>query len=41
MLSLEFETLDIASEGLGEMLKGDSADMWAEKFPLVLIGGRA
>jgi hypothetical protein len=28
-------------EGLGEMLKGDSADMCAGKFPLVLMGGRA
>ena len=27
--------------GLGEMLEGDSADMCAEKFPLVLMGGRA
>ena len=30
----------MTSEGLGEVLKGDSADMCAEKFPLVLMGGR-
>ena len=29
------------SEGLGEVFKGDSADTCAEKFPLVLMGGRA
>jgi hypothetical protein len=28
-------------EGLGEVFKGDSADMCARKFPLVLMGGRA
>ena len=28
-------------EGLGEVFKGDSADMCAGKFPLVLMGGRA
>jgi hypothetical protein len=28
-------------EGLGELFKGDSADMCAGKFPLVLMGGRA
>ena len=28
-------------EGLGEIFEGDSADMCAEKFPLVLMGGRA
>ena len=28
------ETSDMASEGLGEMFEGDSADMWAGKFPL-------
>ena len=27
-------------EGLGEMFKGDSADTWAGKFPLMLMGGR-
>ena len=28
-------------EGLGEMFEGDSADMCAGKFPLLLMGGRA
>ena len=28
----------MTSEGLVEMFKGDSADMCAEKFPLVLMG---
>ena len=31
----------MTSEGLGEMFEGDSAVMFARKFPLVLIGGRA
>ena len=31
----------MTSEGLGEVFKGDSADMCAEKFPLVSMGGRA
>ena len=31
----------MTSEGLGEVLKGDSADTCAGKFPLVSIGGRA
>ena len=31
----------MTSERLGEMLKGDSADTFAGKFPLVLVGGRA
>ena len=31
----------MTSEGLGEMFKGDSADMCAGKFPLVYMGGRA
>ena len=31
----------MTSEGLGEMFEGDSADMCAEKFLLVLMGGRA
>ena len=31
----------MTSEGLGEMFEGDSADMYAEKFPLMLMGGRA
>ena len=30
----------MTSEGLGEMFEGDSADMSAGKFPLVLMGGR-
>jgi hypothetical protein len=30
----------MTSEGLGEMFKGDSADMCAGTFPLVLMGGR-
>ena len=29
------------SEGLGEVFKGDSADMCDGKFPLVSMGGRA
>ena len=31
----------MTSEGLGEVFKGDSADMCAGKFPLVSMGGRA
>ena len=31
---------DMTFEGLGEMLQGDSADMCAGKFPLMLMGGR-
>ena len=31
----------MTSEGLGEMFEGDSVDMCAGKFPLVLMGGRA
>jgi hypothetical protein len=31
----------MTSEGLGEMFKGDSADMCGGKFPLVSIEGRA
>ena len=31
----------MTSEGLGEMFEGDSADTCAEKFLLVLMGGRA
>ena len=30
----------MTSEGLGEVFKGDSADMCAGKFPLVSMGGR-
>ena len=29
----------MTSEGLGEMFEGDSADMCAEKIPLVSMGG--
>ena len=31
----------MTSEGLGEMFEGDSADMCAGKFPLMLMGGQA
>ena len=31
----------MTSEGLGEMFEGESADMCAGKFLLVLMGGRA
>jgi hypothetical protein len=31
----------MTSEGLGEVFKGDSADMCSGKFPLVSMGGRA
>ena len=31
----------MTSEGLGETFEGDSADMYARKFPLLSIGGRA
>ena len=30
----------MTSEGLGEVFKGDSADMCGGKFPLVSMGGR-
>ena len=30
------ETSDMTSEGLGKMFEGDSSDMCAGKFPLVL-----
>ena len=33
--------LGMTSEGLGEMIEGDSADMYTGKFPLMLMGGRA
>ena len=32
------ETLDMISEGLGEMFEGDSADTCGGKFPLMLMG---
>ena len=31
----------MTSDGLGEMFEGDSADTCSEKFPLMLMGGRA
>jgi hypothetical protein len=31
----------MTSEGFGEMFEGDSADMCAEKFPLVSMGSQA
>ena len=31
----------MTSEGLGEMFEGDSSDMCAGKFPLMLMGARA
>ena len=40
-MSLGSETLDMTSEGLGEMFEGDSADTCTEKFPLMSMGGRA
>jgi hypothetical protein len=35
------ETIGMTSEGLGETSEGDFADMCIEKFPLMLMGGRA
>ena len=40
-MSYGSETLDTTSERLGEMFKGDSADMCAGKFSLVSMGGQA
>ena len=40
-LSKGSKTSDMSSEGLGEVFEGDSADMWAGKFPLLSMGGRA
>jgi hypothetical protein len=40
-LSKGSKTSDMTSEGLGEVFKGDSADICAGKFPLVSMGGRA
>jgi hypothetical protein len=37
-LSYVSETLDMTSAGLGEMFEGDSSDIFAEKFPLMLMG---
>jgi hypothetical protein len=31
----------MTSDGLGEIFEGDTADMYAGKFPLMLMGGRA
>ena len=31
----------MTSEGLGEMFEGDSADTWARKSPLMLMGVQA
>ena len=39
-LSKGSKTLDMTSEGLGEVLEGDSANMCSGIFPLVLMGGR-
>jgi hypothetical protein len=36
----KFRTLDMASEGLGEIFEGDSADTCTGKFPLMLMGGQ-
>jgi hypothetical protein len=38
-LSYGSETLNMTSEGLGEMFEGDSADTCAVKFPLTSMGG--
>ena len=32
--------MDITSEGLGEMFKGDFADKCTNTFPLMLMGGQ-
>jgi hypothetical protein len=40
-LSKGSKTWDMTSEELGEVFKGDSADTFAGKFPLVSMGGRA
>ena len=33
-----WECSSVTSEGLGEMFKGDFADMYAHRFPLMLMG---
>ena len=38
-LSWTSETLDMTSQGLGEMFEGESADPCAGKIPLVPMGG--
>jgi hypothetical protein len=40
-LSNGSKTSDMTSKGLGEVFEGESADMCAGKFPLVLMGGQA
>ena len=37
-LSKGSKTLDIISEGLGEMIEGDFADTCGEQFPFMLMG---
>ena len=37
-LSNASKTLDMTSEGLGEVFEGDSADTCPGKFPLMLMG---
>ena len=39
-MSYVSETSGMASEGLGEMFEGDSADTCHGKFLLMLMGGR-
>ena len=34
------ETKDITSEGLGEISEGDFSEIYAEKYPIVSMGGR-
>ena len=36
-LSLGSESLEMTSEGLGEMFEGDFSDMFAGKFPLMFL----
>jgi hypothetical protein len=38
-LSYGSKTLNMTSEGLGEMFEGDSSEMCAGKIPLVSLGG--
>jgi hypothetical protein len=40
MLSLGSKILDMTSEGFGEMLDGDFADMFGETFPLMSMGDK-
>ena len=39
MLSKGSKTLDVTSEGLGDMFEGSFAGMSGEKIPLVSMGG--